>query len=171
MAPRRLPDAGYLRECFDYEPSAGKLYRRHRPRRHFHSLKAYNIHRHSAGLEAGWDNYKIGFVLSLDGKTWLVSRIIWKIMTGHEPKAFIDHKNGDPCDNRWSNLREATRTQNNRNTKKRRGCARLPKGVHRTKLGRYQAQICLGTFNTIKEAHAAYCRVARTVFGEFFSPG
>lgn len=56
-------------------------------------------------------------------------------------------------DNRISNLRDCTQTQNARNAKRWRG-RQLPKGVHERENGRYRAIICadrilhhLGTFH------------------------
>ena len=39
-------------------------------------------------------------------------------MTGNFPENFIDHINHIPYDNRWSNLRAATNSQNQANAKK-----------------------------------------------------
>lgn len=52
------------------------------------------------------------------GKTYSVHRLIWIYMTGEMPKADIDHIDHDRKNNRWSNLREVTRTQNMQNAKK-----------------------------------------------------
>ena len=41
-------------------------------------------------------------------------RIIYKIMTGEDPE-FIDHIDGDPSNNCWSNLRNVTVAENNKN--------------------------------------------------------
>jgi len=39
---------------------------------------------------------------------YAVHRIIWKWMTGKEPFRSIDHKDGNPFNNRWGNLRDAS---------------------------------------------------------------
>ncbi len=50
-------------------------------------------------------------------KTKPVTHVIWYWMTGEWPKKdrVIDHIDRDPSDNRWKNLRNVTRSQNNRN--------------------------------------------------------
>ena len=42
----------------------------------------------------------------------------WLYMAGAWPSGVIDHMNGDPSDNRWSNLRDVTQAENNANRRK-----------------------------------------------------
>ena len=88
-------------------------------------------------------------------------------MTGKWPPKIIDHVNMKPDDNRWSNLRKSTHSQNHAN-----GRGKGFTWDRRTK--RYQAQIKvnyrsihLGRFKTAKAARAAYLAAARKYFGEF----
>ncbi len=84
-----------------------------------------------------------------------------------------DHKNGNRLDNRRSNLRNATQSQNSRNTATRKDNKLGIKGVsiHR---GRYRARIfnngkriTLGRFKTPQEAKAAYDKAATDLFQEY----
>jgi len=87
----------------------------------------------------------------------------------------VDHVNGDGLDNRKSNLRECTHTQNNGNfllgSRNRSGY----KGVswHKTtkkwraSLMTKEKQIYLGLFINPKDAAAAYNREAIKYFGDF----
>lgn len=94
------------------------------------------------------------------------------------PKGMVDHKNGDPFDNRRENLRASTNSQNQMNSKKRPGRSSIYKGVSWiTKLGKWKAQIgidgqdiFLGYFEN--ERHAAYAIDLNlpAVHGEFAHP-
>lgn len=53
--------------------------------------------------------------ITIDRKEYYLHRIIWMFVYGHFPEAVIDHINGIKNDNRLSNLREATFSQNNQN--------------------------------------------------------
>jgi hypothetical protein len=99
-------------------------------------------------------------------------------MTGKWPNGEIDHKNLDAGDNRFSNLREATRGQQNANRRVRRDSRLRIKGVsfvpHLNKTNPYSAVIkangCrlnLGHFKTPEEAHAAYRKASAELRGEF----
>jgi hypothetical protein len=115
--------------------------------------------------------WKIG----VDGHRYHAHCLAWLYMTGEWCELDIDHRNGDRADNRWSNLREATRTQNNGNGKRPRNNSTGFKGVHFFKqTGRYQAGITvdgrrqhLGYFSDPEDAHAAYLNAAEKYFGEF----
>jgi len=92
----------------------------------------------------------------------------------------VDHRNGDPLDNRKANLRLATHQQNLFNRRKAQTYGRKPtassfKGVTWDKsCGRYKAQIMkdrvnhnLGLFMDERSAAMAYARAAQEMFGEF----
>lgn len=58
-------------------------------------------------------------VIMLDYKRYMASRLAWLYMTGTWPQFECDHINRDRADDRWINLREATRSENARNTQTR----------------------------------------------------
>lgn len=105
---------------------------------------------------------------------------IWKRMMGIElPKNFlVDHINNDKLDCRRSNLRLATRSDNEANKKKRRGktsskykgvslMKNIKKKPWRATLTFEKKQIALGTFATEREAAIAYNTAALENYGEF----
>lgn len=108
------------------------------------------------------------------GKIQYVHRIIYVMMTG-ENVPFgkeIDHINGDGTDNRWVNLRLATKSQNMGNrTSNRKRIRDLPKGVNYHKRDRlYGAKLAgrnLGYFKKIEDAKRAYDEYSEQYYGEF----
>lgn len=86
-----------------------------------------------------------------------------------------DHKDGNGLNNRRSNLRECSSSQNKRNTRRRLDNTSGYKGVHwNVRCARWQAYIKsagikkhLGYFDTPEEAHAAYAAAAGQVHGTF----
>jgi hypothetical protein len=93
---------------------------------------------------------------------------------GSSDKRQVDHINCNGLDNRRSNLRFATRAQQQQNTPKKRNNKCGFKGVRKSKTGRWHAQIVvskklirIGTFDTPELAHEAYKNAAITHFGEF----
>ena len=109
--------------------------------------------------------------IKVDGVNYCASRLAWLYMTGEWPPDFVDHENGDSLDDRWGNLRAATRSQNGRNSRVRQSNKLGVKGVRKVENGRYAASIgveekrvWLGTFDTIEEARSAYAAAAKVVF-------
>lgn len=161
-----LPAKEELEAIFSYEPATGIL----RWRRNDSNPLYWNTK--YAGMEAGYINKGGHVAVSMKKKMYPAHRIIWKMMTGRDPPNDIDHIDNVHHNNKWGNLREATRQQNLMNAGLHKGKT-LPKGVS-AKKGKYRAcirvnakQLHLGTFETPAAAHAAYRAAAVKHFGEF----
>lgn len=131
-------------------------------------------HRAMKGLVAGTNSY--GYVvIAVDGTVYRAHRLAWLIVIGRWPKGEIDHKNRKRSDNRWTNLREASRMQNNGNSRRPSNNTSGFKGVSWHKQRRKWAAYInihykttyLGLYKTPQKAHAAYMKAARNQFGEF----
>jgi hypothetical protein len=140
-----------LKSCLHYDPDTGL----------FTWIKPAN-YRYRKGrtprTEAGRVPDKTGYSkIQFGGFRVLTHRLAWLYMTGELPTLFIDHIDGDKMNNRFSNLRECTRSENSCNSRTQEG--REIKGVHLVKkTGRYNAIIAKDgirhnkTFDTEKEA-------------------
>lgn len=122
-------------------------------------------------LRYTWCYSKTGYlVANIDNKTTKLTRYLLE-----PPKdKVVDHINGDPSDNRRSNLRICTNTENARNARKPINSKNKYKGVSETKYGTYNAHIMynrktiyLGTYKTEEEAYKARLEAERKYFGEF----
>lgn len=110
------------------------------------------------------------FSLMVNGEMKLSHRLVWESVHGQIPDGFqIDHINGFRRDNRISNLRLVTPSQNNQNRSTcRAGNVSGKKGVILDKrTGHWIASIAnngkrkhLGSFLTIDEADEVYCLAA-----------
>lgn len=180
MAPHIVPPQPYLRECFDYNQETGETTWRARPREHFTSdrqWKRWNTWR--AGFPASSSAHERGHRrITINYRLWMAHRLIWKWMTGNDPGPEVDHKDRDPTNNRWNNLRDADRSRNRMNSTSRNRYGY--KGVFLDSNGKlFRAQIRVnGKLINLKrgcatpaEAHAVYCEAARHYFGEFWSSG
>jgi len=123
-----------------------------------------------AGFKDDQGRIKVG----ISGKEYFAHRLIWVWMTGRWPEKEIDHINENPSDNRWSNLREATPSENHRNRGKQRNNTTGYKGVTFDKRrGLYIADVKLNgkrhsaghCFKTAEEAYEAVCKLALTLHG------
>lgn len=115
--------------------------------------------------------------IGLNNKDVLAHRIAYRVMTGQEvPDGMdIDHINGDRTDNRWTNMRVVSRSQNNMNAKIRADNRSGVKGVTFDKRrGKWSAEIrvnnrkiFLGRFDTIDEAAEKRKHAESEMFGEY----
>lgn len=128
-----------------------------------------------AWKEAGAIDSKGYRQLKIGKRIVLAHRLAWALMTNEWPKEEIDHKNTDKKDNRWTNLRCATRAQNKANAHLRRDNKSGYVGVSNSPTsGKFIATIVvkgksthLGTFKTAKAASEAYKTASRKHYGEF----
>jgi len=119
MKFKPLPSQEYLNRCLEYNQTTGELTWSGRPRSHFkcdHGYKTFIAQKKGRPAGCSSDGY---IILSLDGTRYQAHRIIWKIMTGDDPKCLVDHKDCNGLNNIWLNLRLATIGQNNINNTRR----------------------------------------------------
>lgn len=155
-----------LKQLLRYDPESGNFYR------------LATMGSQKKGSIAGTPHAK-GYVdITVDGMRVLAHRLAWFYMTGEWPVSDIDHKDQDKTNNRWANLRPATRSQNMGNCGARSNSQSGIRGVRLFKrTGRWVASIRvsgndvhLGYFATADEADAAYRSAALQHYGEF-APG
>lgn len=108
-----------------------------------------------------------GTQVMISSRNYYIHRIAWWWVMGQWPEHQIDHKDGNPRNNKFSNLREATDAENKQNViGPRKGYTRH--GLKfRAKVGVDGEDVMLGSFETEDEAHGAYI-AAKKKFHPFF---
>lgn len=158
-----------VRALFNYDRATGELRWRYRA----DASKTWNTK--YAGKLAGYIN-KIGYrCICINNGRYLAHRLIWILVTGRWPQKLIDHINGDRADNRWSNLREATFSENGFNAPPRKNNSTGITGVSwYSNLNCYVAKIYinrkskhLGCYDSLEEAAEARRRAERKLHGKF----
>ncbi|RRU23615.1 HNH endonuclease [Stenotrophomonas sp. 278] len=151
-----------LKEVLRYEPDTGLFYWRRPPSTH-PALQDYV----AGGISTGY------VLIKIDGRKYKGHRLAWLYVHGEWPDLDIDHSNCCPLDNRISNLRLATNSQNQANRLRDRD-KDTPKGVRRLPSGKFQAritvdrvQILLGTFSTPEQAESEYLKASRRHYHEY----
>lgn len=147
--------------------ATGRLYWKSPPKNHAQR------HGDEAGfLCVGKGKNKSYWHVRVFGETFKRSRVVFYMTHGRWPEPAVDHANGDSLDDRPSNLRECTLSQNAANSRRRNRL--LPKGVTRTRQGGFMARvtqrgktISLGVYSTPTEAFAVYEAARREAFREF----
>lgn len=163
----RQPKPERVREALQYDAETGAFTR---------WMKCSHAYKQAGGYSKSTGyNY-----VALDGITYPAARLAWIYVNGPVPLGMIvDHVSRDRADDRISNLRLATISQNGANCSRHADGAAGLKGVHLHKeSGRWRAQIMasgkrvhLGLFRTAEQAHAAYIAAARELCGPFATGG
>jgi hypothetical protein len=145
-----------LRELYSYDPETGLF-------------AAVNPE-----ATAFWQDH--GYMRAMiDGKKYYAHRLAWLFVTGEWPLHVVDHEDLDGLNNRWRNIRNATRSDNQANRSITTGSKTGIKGVSLCRsTGRYRAdiqvrgkRINLGRSDTIEGAKALYDAAAEKHFGKF----
>lgn len=152
-----------LKALLEYSPETGIF-----------TWKVGNGRRVKKGDVAGCLN-EYGYIrIAVLGKQYPAQRLAYLYMMGDFPTLDVDHINLNKSDNRWCNLRLATRSQNKANTIRRADNKSGYKGV--SKCGNKWKAQCkangeytyLGVFDTPELASLAYQSFASVAHGEFF---
>jgi hypothetical protein len=151
-----------LKELLDYNPKTGVFI-----------WRVDRGSKYKAGDVAGSVKPRGVSHIGVDGRPHFAHVLAWLYMAGKYPEGLIDHEDGNPSNNRWKNLREATHAQNGANVGLRKDNTSGFKGV-RFRYGKWRASIKtqdrrlhLGTFDTAEEACAAYHKAAEELHGDF----
>jgi hypothetical protein len=133
--------------------------------------------RRYADAPAGNTRQITGCTISIGDAAYKTHRILWLLVRGEPVPEIIDHMDGDPFNNRISNLRAATRAQNNWNRRRGRdntsgvkGVILVKEGVFRVSL-RHNGERYVRTYKSIEEAAGARNEMARLLHGDFARDG
>jgi len=147
-----------LRELLNYDPETGVFTWR--------SRRCNN----AAGTPAGYRRPDGYLTIRLDKKLYRANRLAWFYMTGGWPENLVDHKDRNPGNDKWQNLREATHSQNHQNQVVRKDCTHGHRGIALHERGLWRAQtlqgkrIHIGYFRTPEEALIARIAAERLHF-------
>jgi hypothetical protein len=140
-----MPNIDDLRKWLVYEEDTGRLFSKKRNQYVFSN-------KHHSGYLKG----------AIGTRTFTAHRVCAALKLGYWPDGEVDHINGVRDDNRWQNLRVVSKSENQRNAKKRKDNKSGATGVFQRKSGSWCAYInkntkklFLGTFKTYDEAIAA----------------
>lgn len=157
-----------LKSLLEYNPNTGI----------FTWIASYN-NKVSIGDVA--ESKRKGYIrISINNRLYSAHHLAWLYIYGRFPNKQLDHINNIRDDNRIKNLREVTNQQNCFNAKsrsnshgykgvyKRNNCPKNPYAATITINGKSKY---LGCFKTPQEAHNAYIKAAKKIFGKFSNPG
>lgn len=148
-----------LRALLDYNPDTGVFVWR----------ECNGRRRDLDGRIAGFQNKSGYLIIGVLGKPYMAHRLAWLYMMGSWPEAHIDHINMVKADNRWGNLRAATKSENGANSVAR-GRSGLKGAYYNAKCNCWYSRLkkrYLGAFPTAEAAHQAFVKAAAEEYGEF----
>lgn len=162
MKPLMIPEIAV--DLLYYDPRTGRLF-----------WKEFRNGNALMGAEAGWHE-KGRRRLEIDGKVYLAHRVAYFLHTGEQPPRFLDHRDGNALNNKFSNLRPATRRENNQNRKQHSNNSTGYRGVTLCReSGKFRARAgvggkkkTLGRFDTPEAASKVYEAFTRQQYGEFY---
>ena len=148
-----------VKSLFTYSPDTGEL-----------RNKVKRAQRSKIGDSPGYINHDGYLRIQIKGKNYMAHRIIWLYVYGEWPINQLDHINGIPSDNRISNLRPATNSENRQNLHRahknnKSGFLGVGKNWNKWKacIKINNKLIYLGSYKTPQEAHKVYMEAKRRI--------
>lgn len=179
---KELPSQERLNRLFLYDPDTGRIYRKALDASDFAHVgfdpqaAANNYNSNQAGREAFTSSDQRGYLHGkIFGVNFQAHRVIWKLVHGFDPDT-IDHINNNTSDNRITNLRSCSISENSRNYRKPLGATSKYRGVCWVKRDQTWAarisdgrggKLSLGNYSKEIDAARAYDAAAKTLHGEF----
>lgn len=166
MRHKPMPDLHYLKSILDYNPDTGLFY---------YKIKTSN----NVKLDkvAGCVDKELNYLkISVNNFRYYAHRLAYFYMTGIDPKEKdVDHKDNNGLNNKFDNLRLATRAQNNGNSRKIKKKSSKYKGVSYHKASQKWSAAIMVNYKRIhlclyekeEEAAQAYAQAAFKYFGSF----
>lgn len=152
-----------LKEILHYNPETGEF--------------TWLVHMNPAaqiGQVAGSFNEVVGYIhIHIDRKQYKAHRLAWFYQTGCWPENEVDHDNRIKTDNRWLNLREATKSEQQGNRTPNKNNTSGHRGVYWvSKLQKWKVIVSknyLGHFAVFEEACVVSDTFARQKWGKFYN--
>ena len=149
-----------LQEVLNYDPGTGQF-----------CWRTQEDLEHRAGEIAGCSMRADYWCIHVDGRSYRAHQLAWLYMTGEWGRPFVHHRDGDPFNNRWRNLRLAGCSGNVSRSPRWRPQRSIFAGIALDRRsGQWTASIssgervyCLGRFPTNEAAHEAYAIAARLI--------
>lgn len=157
-------DADRLRRMVNYDSDTGIMTWRERKRARI------------IGAEVGTTLARGYVSVVINYRKYMLHRLVWLYVYGQWPTGWLDHRNGNPSDNRIDNLREATPSQNQYNRRRNRnnksGCPGVYWQPNRKKWmvqikGPNGKSVYVGRFNKKDDAYTARRDAEQKYYGEF----
>jgi hypothetical protein len=153
-----------LKKFFSYDHNSGKFYR------------LVRMGRVRPGLVESVPAFNGYLYLGIGGKKYLHHRLAWFYVHGYWPSDEVDHIDGDKTNNAISNLRCASRAENEVNKGLKKSNTSGIKGVrwekHTQKWYAFitvnAKMMSLGRYDSVADAVEARERVAKRIHGEFY---
>jgi hypothetical protein len=135
-------------------------------------------HLNLIGKEAGGPRKnranKFYWVIKLNGIPYKRAQLILTVASGKWPDQMVDHIDGDSLNDKATNLRHATGTQNAWNHRGRVKSNDLPMGIRQLPSGKFQARVAcnkktinIGSFHSLSDAQEAYVAKRKELFNEY----
>lgn len=161
----------YLKSILDYDPNSGVFTWKVSSKNHQHNIGDI------AGCQVNHGGKTKYAIIGINKENYRANRLAFLYMTGSMP-FHVDHKDRDGTNNKWDNLRSATKQTNAANTERRSDNTSGFKGISfrsdKRRVKKWRAclfkdgkQIVIGTYHTKEEAAKAYDEVVVKYFGDF----